>query len=253
MEASVNFLRISLHLAKVHFKLKNEGTWLGIFWYLLNPILTFILLFLIFYDRVGQKIPFYPLYLFFGLIIFNFFQRTTSESLRAISANSSLVRSMSFPAETIIVSVILKTVFSHVFEILVFSVLCVFYGIGIAKLFLLYPVILLFLSVFSLGISFLLSSLQVYFSDLDNIWDFTSRLIWFTTPIFYAIGGQTRLQFINLANPMYYFISISRDAIIYSKPPEAWMVSGAVMFSCLALLFGLAVFHKLKPRFAEMV
>ena len=73
------FIELSFALAKAQFKLRNEGSYLGIFWYILNPIFIFSLLLLIFSTRVGQGIPHYPLYLLLGIIMFNFFQTATIE------------------------------------------------------------------------------------------------------------------------------------------------------------------------------
>ena len=95
--------------------------------------------------------------------------------------------------------------------------------------------------------------MQVYFSDLDNIWDFISRLVWFATPIFYSIGGQNRLHIANIINPMYYYISIPRDIVIYSKIPGYFMIAGAVFFSVASLLIGIVIFNRLKYKFAEFI
>ena len=77
-------LGLSLALAKAQFKLKNEGTWLGVLWYLLAPILTFLFMLGIFHDRLGNNIPNYPLYLLLGIILFNFFRKIADESVAII-------------------------------------------------------------------------------------------------------------------------------------------------------------------------
>ena len=101
--------------------------------------------------------------------------------------------------------------------------------------------------------SLALSAITVYFVDLENVWLFASQLLWFGTPIFYAIEGQNRLMTVNLFNPMYYFITIARDLIIYNKMSELWMIGGMLGFTFLSLVIGLIVFNKLKHKFAEMI
>lgn len=247
-----SILGLSLSLAKVEFKERNEGSYLGIFWYLLNPLLLFLLLLLVFLDRVGTDIPSYPLYLLLGIIIFNLFQRATIDSMKAIRESRVLIKSINFPRESLVSAIVLKGLFSHIFEIILFIVFALFFKASIIGI-IFYPLILLFFCIFVFGISLLLSSLVVYFIDLDNIWIFVSRLIWLGTPIFYAIAGQTRLFYANLFNPTYYFITIARDLIIYTKMPEIWMVIGAIVYSILSLVVGLLVFNKLKTKFAEMM
>jgi len=246
------FFDLSLSLAKAGFKLKNEGTWLGILWYLLAPMMIFLLLLGIFTDRLGQNIPNYPLYLLLGILMFNFFQKITSESIIAIKGNFGLIKSLNFPRESLVGAIILKSLFSHFFEIIILLVFLLAFKIPI-KMMIFYPGILFFLVLFLFGFALILSSLTVYFIDLNNIWVFVSRLIWFATPIFYSIGGQTRLYYLNLINPMYYFITISRDIIIYSKVPELWMIMSALFFTLLSLLLGLFIFNKLKIKFAEYI
>jgi ABC-type polysaccharide/polyol phosphate export permease len=248
-----NFWQLSVTLAKTSFKLRNEGSYLGILWYLLNPLLLFLLLLLVFSDRLGNNIPSYPLYLLLGIIIFNFFQRTTTESTKTIVRDyKGIIKSINFPRESLISSIVLKTFFSHLFEILLFIIFILIFKGSVVSLFF-YPIILIFFCIFVFGACLILSSLTVYFADLENIWFFVSRLIWLGTPIFYAIEGQTRLFYVNLVNPLYYFITIAREIIIYSKVPELWMIFGGLGYSLLFLLIGLLIFNKLKIKFAEMI
>jgi len=246
-----NFLGLSFSLAKANFKLKNEESYLGILWYLLGPILMFILLLTIFSGRLGKGVEDYPLYLLLGLIMFNFFQNTTKEATGAIISNGGLIKSLKFSHKALINSNILKSLLSHFFEIIIFIIFLLFFKISIGNL-IFYPLILFFLYFFTYGVSLFLSSLTVYFVDMQNIWNFVSRLIWFATPIFYAIEGQTRLYYLNLLNPMYYFITITREIVIYSKIPEIWMILGMMIYTLLALIIGIIVFDKLKYRFAEL-
>ncbi len=249
-----NIARLSLSLAKAEFKLRNEGSYLGILWYLLNPLLLFGLLFLIFSDRVGQGIPNYPLYLMMGLIMFNLFQKITSEATQTIISvgNRGIIRSINFPKESLALSIVLKFLYSHIFEIVLFGIFMILFGTNLLGLLFYLPILLLFL-IFCFGSCLILSALTVYFIDLDNIWKFGSMLIWLGTPIFYAVGGQTRLFYVNLFNPVYYFITISRELVIYNEIPELWLILGAVFYALFFLLIGLLIFNRLKIKFAEMI
>jgi len=252
MDKIKSTLELSLALARAQFKERNEGSYLGILWYLLGPFLMFLLLLLVFSDRVGTNIPRYPLYLLLGIIMFNFFQKATSESTKVISINRWIIKSINFPRESLISSIVLATLFSHIFEIVLFIVFALFFKVSPAGL-IFYPLILIFFCIFVYGASLILATLNVYFVDLDNIWTFVSRLIWLGTPIFYTIGGQTRLFYVSLFNPMYYFITITRDIIVYTRIPEIWMIIGAVIYSLLFLFIGLLIFNKLKIKFAELI
>jgi len=108
-------------------------------------------------------------------------------------------------------------------------------------------------SFFIYGLSLILASLYVYFADLENIWYFFSRLLFFATPIFYTIKGQNRLFIANFFNPLYYYITLGRDVLIYSKTPDLWLVAGALIYSLLFFIVGSIIFNKLKTKFAELI
>jgi lipopolysaccharide transport system permease protein len=248
-----SIIGLSLSLAKADFKLKNEGSYIGIFWYLLNPILMFSLLYLIFSTRLGNNIHYYGLYLFLGIIMFNFFQASTLESTKSIiKENVWIIKSINFPREALILSICLTSLFSHFFEILLFFIILLFFKISLIGI-LYYFLVLIFFFIFIFGISLMLASLTVYFVDLGNIWNFGIRILWFITPIFYEIAGQTKLFYLNLLNPLYYFMTIARELIIYNKMPPLWIFFGAVGYSLISLIIGLSIFNKLKVKFAEMI
>ncbi|MBC8501288.1 MAG: ABC transporter permease [DPANN group archaeon] len=251
----MNFIqtfKLSISLAISEFKLRNERTYLGLIWYLLGPLLLFVLLLLVFHNRLGNNIESYPLYLLLGIIIFNFFQKTTTSAANGIIQNEGLIKSINFPTESIVISIVLRNIFEHLFEIIVFMIFLLFFNIPIVGI-IFYILILLIMSLFIYGVSLILASLAVFFADINNVWTFLARLLWFATPIFYAVGGQTRLFTFNLFNPLYHFITVSRDIIIYQKMPEWWMIGGMFGFILIFFVIGLIVFNKTKYKFAEMI
>lgn len=244
---------LALQLAKAEFKTKNEGSHLGILWYLLNPMLTFGILYLVFADRLGTGIAYYPAYLLLGIIMFNFFQSTTIESAKSILREYHyLLKSINFPRESLVLSIVIKNIFSHLFEIALLGIIFAYFGIGLTGLFWYLPILAL-LSAFAYGSSLIISSLTVYFVDLDNIWNFASKIIWFGTPIFYAIEYQTRLYQLNLLNPMYYLITLAREALLYHRMPTPIIAWGSVGFSIAICAIGMILFGRLKGKFAELV
>ncbi|MDP2672175.1 MAG: ABC transporter permease [Candidatus Daviesbacteria bacterium] len=247
----VKNISLSIALAKAEFKLRHEGSYLGIFWYLLNPLLTFLLLFLVFSTRLGQTIDFYPLYLLLGVIMLNFFQQATYDATKVLMGNRRVIKTINFPLVSLIASIVLKFLYSHLFEFIVFVLFMFFFPVSFFGI-VFYPLILVLFSSFIFGVSLILSAVSLIFTDLENIWLFISRLLLFITPIFYSVEDQPRLYFfINLFNPVYYFISASREVVIYTRVPDFWLVAGMFFWTILALLVGFISFYKLKGRVAE--
>lgn len=242
----------SYSLGIAHFKLRNEGSYFGIIWYLLNPILMFILLLAVFSERLGNDIDNYPLYLLLGIIMFNFFQAITSESTKVIRRDRGMIRSIRFPHESLIGSIVIVALFSHFFETIVMIIFLLIFDLSLFGL-LFYPLIILLFSLFSLGVSLILSSIAVYFVDLDNLWSFGMKLLWLATPIFYSIPDSGGLYLMNLINPLYYFITLSRHIIVYHELPPSWILIGTLGFTIISLVMGLIIFKMISKKFAEMV
>lgn len=243
---------LSIELAKAEFKLRYEGSYLGVFWYLLNPLLTFILLFFVFATRLGQNIPNYPLYLLLGIIMFNYFHQVTYDATHLIKDNRHLIKSINFPLWTLVSSVVMKYIFPHIFEMVIFFILMLILGRSPWTI-VFYPLIMIVFAIFIFGVAIIFTSISIYLVDFESIWGFVSRLLWLATPIFYSFSDQKQLLAFNLINPLYYFITIAREIVIYNQLPAWWLLLGALSWTLLVLMVGIFTFNKLKTKIAEMV
>lgn len=249
-----NILGLSIQLAKTSFKLKNEGSFLGIFWYLLEPLFMFII-FLFVKNIVGNDIPNYSLYLFLGLIMFNFFRKTTTEAIKAITNNAGIITSFKLNQEVFVLATIIKSSLSHLFEIIVFLFFLIYFSVSFLNI-LIYPFIFFIFFIFVLGISFFAATLGVFINDFNNLWGVFTRLLWFATPIFYSSKLITKINLpfdFNFYNPVYYYITLARNLVIYNKLPELSIIYGSIIFAIISFLAGLFIFEKYKNKFAEII
>ncbi len=242
--------RIGWVLAKGNLKLKYEGSYLGVFWYLLKPLLLFGVLVLVFSQNIGKNIPYYPVYLLFGIIIWHFFSEATIKGMDSVK--NKLMKSIKFPRESLVVSEVFTALVSHIFEIIVLGLFLIIFGLSPINLFF-YLILLIFFFTFNLGVSFFLGAIAAYFKDLPNIWAIFLRVGWFATPIFYTTHPGSRFYIVHLFNPLYYFMTIARQVVIYFKTPPLWMIGGTFIFSMVSLGIGYFTFLKLKTRFAELI
>lgn len=245
-------LNLSLQLSVADFKLKNEGSYLGILWYILNPLLIFGLLLLIFNNNFGSVINKYPLYLFIGILIINLFQNVTSESISSIiSDNKYIIKSINFQKETLIFSIVLKNIMSHFFEMLILIILLIYTDTNLLFMFA-WLLIMFLYSIFLTGAGLILSSLTVFFIDLNNIWNFLLRILWFITPIFYN-SDITYLNIINHFNPLYYFIQAARVIMIDGSVPSIITITGLLLLPLITIIAGVMIFNKIEPKMAEKI
>ncbi|MBP7708087.1 ABC transporter permease [Candidatus Pacearchaeota archaeon] len=245
-------LEPSFILAKANFKSRVEGSYLGVLWYLLNPLIMFFFLYSIFSTRLGNSIENYAAYLLIGIVLFNFFQAVTMESCRCLILNANIIKSLKFRRSCFIEAIVIKNVYSHIFEIiLVFIILVIFKQNTVAFLF--YPVLFILFIFFVYGVSLFLSAVTVYIVDLENIWSFATKILFFVTPIFYSIGPQNKLAWVNSLNPLYYFIELFRQVVVYGKLPALSIILFCLCSSIIFLIVGLILFKKLNRRLPELI
>ena len=242
-----NVLGLSLSLSKANFRVRNEGSYLGVLWYLLDPLLLFLILLAIFSGRLG--IENYPIYLLVGLVMYNLFSGVTSQSVDVIANSAGFIKSTKIRYEPLVISNLLQFIYTHIIEIVVLAAFMVYYGMPLNFL-IFYPFLLVVYCVFILGFSFVLATIGVYVNDMRNVWVVVVRLIWFATPIFYTLDKASLLF---MLNPLAHFISVGRDLIIAQQVPSILTILSLLLLSVVSLIIGLLVFSSFKKNFAERV
>jgi len=247
-------IRLSLSLAKANFRLRIEGSYLGILWYLLNPLILFIVLLFVKKTAFSSiNIPFYSLYLLIGISGFNFFKQAITESIGAISTNPDYIKSINkVSPESLVTAVIFQSIFSHVFEFILIIGLAIYFQVS-ALGFLFYPLLFGLFVILTLGISLICATIGAYINDLNNIWVIVSQLLLLATPIFYSINPDTLIYKLNLLNPLFYFIEIARKLLIYSQAPSLFLAGAMIILSGVSLSLGIFIFNRYKKKFAELL
>lgn len=212
----------------------------------------FLVLWFVFYQKLGNEISLYPAYLLIGIILFNLFQMTTNESATVFLNNRNLVKSVKFPYISLVVASVVKTLFTHLFEFAILLVVLILMGINLWGI-VFYPLILIFYLLFIYGVSLILSVITVYIIDFGNLWRFLIFLLWLATPIFYSSSQSDLSQIINKFNPLYYFISMMRSTVLYGKMPPFIVVLIALSFSLGSFLLGSILFRKLRYNLIEKI
>ncbi len=248
-------MNLSLSLAGAHFKLRNEGSYLGILWYLLNPLALFAVLLFVKHAAFSASVPIqhYPLYLFVGLVMQNYLNRAVAGSVDIIRKNAGFIKSIQIPLEALVISSVMHMLYAHAFEMILVAGLVLYFGVSLSML-LFYAVSVILFTLFILGLSFVFATIGAYANDVQNVWNVVSQILFFITPIFYSVHPGTFLHAINQFNPLYYFITFARwPAIAQSGMTAGSLFAALAGFSFLSLGIGLFVFEKSKRKFAELV
>ncbi len=248
-------LFILKQLVSKDFKLKYRRSVLGVVWSVLNPLLMMIVMSLVFsfflrYDNIQH----YPLYLIVGNIIWSVFNDSTSVGMLSIIDAAPLLKKVKvkkaiFPVEKVLFSLV-----NFLFSLIAVLIVMLWEGVAPTPYMAFAPLILLILMVFCVGLSLLLSALAVFFRDLVHLWSVLLMAWMYATPIFWPASMMDQVPYrvvrgLMKANPMYGFITMMRDTVIYGSAPDPAMLLNCVFWAAVSLLLGLVVFRHNQRRF----
>ncbi|MCX5778286.1 MAG: ABC transporter permease [Elusimicrobia bacterium] len=241
-------------LAFSNFKQKDQGTFFGFLWTLINPLLYFLVLYTIFNKWMGSKVSDFPLYLIIGIVQWNFFSSATTNAISAILSNASVIVSMDVEKSALVFSSVLSVLFSHIVELITLIIVFVLIK-GTISLYWLWLIPLLVLNIYLVvSFSFILATVGVYFLDMSRIWGLAMSIGFFLTPIFYPMSVISQdKRIIILCNPMTHIIYAARSILIDRAMPAFGGLLYVVILSTILFVFGFAYFKKKEGYFVEKI
>lgn len=252
-------------LTKTDFKLRYQGSVLGYLWALLRPLMMFAILYVVFSKllRIGSDIPHYPVYLLCGTTLWSFFTECTTQGIQAIIARSELLRKISFPKYIVVVSSQLTALINLGINLIVVIIFAMINGVmpTWSWLLIIFPIFELYL--LSLGIAFLLGSINVKYRDITSIWDVLVQALFYAIPIIYPIqmvaGTSIKAAKIILLNPIAQCIQDVRYNLITTETITTWnyiynpIVIVPIVLVLVILVAGALTFRHKSKFFAEEV
>jgi ABC-2 type transport system permease protein len=235
------FLNLLWLTAAAEFKTRYLSSWLGYAWSLLRPLLFFAVLYLVFTRviRFGGQVENYAALLLFNIMLFQFFQDATSAAVRCVVQRENLVRKMQFPRIVVPLSVVLNASLTALMNMVAALVLIIAIGVEPRWTWLLLPVILAALLVFTTGVSLALAALYPRFRDVDQIWAVASRALFYASPVIYPIEFVPESwRALVAANPLTPILEQARIWVIDPAAPSLAETAG----SASALLIPVAIF-----------
>lgn len=251
-------------LVRTDFKLRYQGSVLGYAWSLLRPLFLFGILYVIFVMvlKTGGGIPHFPVYLLLGVVMWNFFQEMTSQSLGSVVARGDLIRKIRIPRWMIVFSSSIAALISLSLNLVVVFIAMILNDADFPATIVLLPLVLLEVYLLALGISFFLSAAFVKYRDVSYIWEVLLQAGFYLTPILYALSiiTNTTIQKILLMNPMAQavqdarYLAVTHDSKVVTVSrvfDGGWYMLIPFGLVVLILVGGLLYFKRQAPKFAE--
>ena len=249
-----NYRELLKTSVKKEVRSKYKNSFLGVMWSFLNPLLQIVVYAIIFSLILKNKQENYAIFLCCGIIPWTFFAIAINKSAFTLIENGNIIKKVYFPREIIPISVVTAETINFLISTLIILGFTVIGGIGISKFILFYPIILGVQYVIILAFSFIVSSICVYFRDLQHFIGIILQLLFYAAPIVYSQDTiPAEYQWILKYNPMTYIINAYRDIFYYQKLVNFMPLIILFVIGILTCVVNYKIFYKLQKGFAEQL
>ena len=234
-----------------NIKLKYRRSWLGYLWSILNPLMIMVVMTIVFSSMFKKQIENFPVYLFCGQLLFNFMSTATTQSIFSVTGNAALLKKTYLPKYLFTVAKVTSSLLDLLFSFGALAVVLIFTQTKLTWYALLFPLVVLQLYVFCIGLGLFLAQLNVFFKDTQFIYSAIITAWMYLSAIFYPLESlpEQLATFIQRFNPMYFYIGQLRDLIYYGRMPEVMVIAAGCMTATVAFLIGIWSFMHSKDKF----
>ncbi|MFZ2206614.1 MAG: ABC transporter permease [Microgenomates group bacterium] len=256
LELFWDYRELLWNLANREITQRYKQSVLGYAWVILNPLFQLVVMSFVF----GQILKVYSLgvpfiiFLSVALLPWNLFAASLSSSTNVLIGNSSLITKIYFPREILVYSAIMAKTVDFLFSCLVLIVFLIIFQIPITSSIFWIPVIFLIQAIFMIGISLILSALNLFYRDIQYLLNLVLLLWMYLTPIMYPVEViPAQYRFIFSLNPMAVIINAYRQVILAHAAPNLGSLGMAFIISLIVFFIGFFTFKKLEGQFADYV
>lgn len=240
--------------AVIDLRLRYKNSVLGFLWSILEPLLMLGVLYFVFSYIFPAQIKNYPLYILLGIIIWNFFSRSTSIGMNSILGRSGLVITINFPKNVLPISANITALFMMSLELIVFTLFMVAFQVVPTVTILAFPLLILFLVLLCIGLSLPLSILNMKYRDIAYIWQVLLYAGFFVSPIVYELKiFPVETQKLLLLNPVTQIIEMAHDVILYGIFPAADNIVYMIIICTAVFFIGITYFEKKERDVSDYV
>ncbi len=233
---------------------RYKGSVLGMLWTFINPLLQVLVYYLVFPYLMKGTMDNFLIYLITGMFPWTFFMSSVVGCTSCIKANAGIVKKVYFPRKILVLSQVLSNLVNFLIEVPIMMIFCVLFGIPLTWHLLWIPVIALIETLLIYGIGLILSAINVYVQDVENLVTFFLNLLFYGTPIVYQLGmfpSTSILYKLVQLNPMTMIVNAYRNVFMFDTDPEWKSLLCVFLLAILLIWAGSKIFDRLQRGFAE--
>jgi len=243
------YMFVIKELTAREIKRKYARSTLGIIWSVLNPLLSMIVMSLIFTQLFRRSVEHFPMYYLTGSILWQMFTGATNSALTALVDNKQMLIKVKLPMGVFILARIYTALINFGYSLVAYVAMFIFFRIEPQWTILLAPLVILCLLLFALGISYVLAIVYVFFGDIKHLYSIVLTIWMYLSAIFYPVtdlSGTIRLVIEN--NPIFIYINCMRKIFVWGQMPTEVDFMKMIAWGLGMYLIGLCVFKKNKSK-----
>jgi len=240
------------NLVRAELTARYRNTSLGIIWFILNPVLSTIIILVVFGVFMRVDIAHYPVFVLSALLPWTFFQMGLSNASTSIPRSAGMIKRVRIPRAMIPLAAIIASWMHFLISLSVLFLLMAAMKVRFTAFILCLPAVMALQMLFLVGAGLLSSSLNVLYRDVEYLIDPLLRAGFYLTPSFYPLTWVPK-RFLNLylLNPMAGIVEIYRETLVQGTLPHLSLVTITSLVSLATLMAGVMVFARFEPHFDD--
>ena len=233
-------------------KMRYKGSWLGVAWSFVNPILHLLIFYFLFQMVLTLNIRRYSAFAFCGMISWTWFQASLSQAAGIIKSSRELVRQPGFPSAILPVLAVANNLINFLIALPILMLVLIINGALPTLSVLALPLVMVTQFGFTLSLAYVVAAVNVFFRDTQHILTVFLQLYFFMTPVFYdASSVPERYRLLYQLNPMMHLVEAYRSILLHGQMPNGLPLIVLSLLAVLLLGTGLKIFTRASHRFVE--
>lgn len=249
------YWRYSIVSAKSQLKTEVANSYLNWIWWILDPLCFMLIYTFVFGYVFNAREQYFPVYIFIGLTMWNFFNKTVQGSVKIVKANKSIVSKVYFPKYILILTKMWVNGFKMLVSFAIVLVMMIFYRIPVNLNLIYFIPVLLVLVLFTFGCSCFFMHFGVYVEDLSNVVNIAMKMLFYITGVFYNL--EKRIPEYGAAfnhyNPMAFLLTSMRQSLIYGSRPHIKLLCVWFVISLLLAIAGIRKIYKEENSYVKAI
>jgi lipopolysaccharide transport system permease protein len=253
LRAVARYRNLLRHLMGSSLAKESTGTVFGWIWWLLDPLILIGVYFVFVTVILGVNEPNFVLLVFLGLTAWKHVATSVTSSISTTLSREQLMRQVAFPRSVIPLASVLAGTFHFALALALYLVVAIPFDVRPQPTLPLVLIPLAIQVVLTLGLAYLLSALNIFFRDIQNLSQYLFRVLLFLSPVLYTLERiPEHIRPFYMVNPLATIFSAYHDILLYHRTPDYTALAAVGAASLAVLVFGFLVFVRLQHAFTKV-